>query len=126
MEASATVSAPVPQTGAVTVGKKSYKGLVITGIVLLGFAGAGYFVFIRKNKDGKTIFEGIGNKSGSTSSMTRDEAIKIIEDYSKTKFAIPNTYGTDYLVARASAIKSETGTFTLNGKSYNTVNGKAV
>jgi hypothetical protein len=103
--------------------KKNYTAVIIVGSLFV--LAAGFFGFIYKDKSGKTLFQKVVKSGGGDSNMTREEAIKAIEDSLGSKFSSPDGYGTDYLVARASAIKGGTDTFVLNGKTYNAKTGRA-
>jgi len=100
--------------------KKSYAGYVIGGVAILA---VGFFGFVYRDKDGQTIF---GKLTSGLKPMSREEAIKTIEDSMGSKFKNPEGYENDYLIARAKAIKSGKDSFELKGKSYSVNTGRAV
>lgn len=59
-------------------------------------------------------------------SMSREEAIKIIENFVGAKYIAGNTYDTAFLVSRAYAIKDGEEQFVYQSKSYSTRTSKAI
>jgi hypothetical protein len=101
-------------------GKKNYAGYIISGVAILAI---GFFGFVYRDKNGQTFF---GKLTSGLKPMSREEAIKTIEDSLGKKFSNPDGYENDYLIARAKAVKSGKETFELKGKSYNANTGRAV
>lgn len=58
--------------------------------------------------------------------MTKRQAIDLIASYSKADPEKLDSMGSEYLVARAKALKSGEETFVLDGKVYSSKTGKSV
>ena len=89
------------------------------GILLSVGVYFGYGAY-KKSKAGK------GGAVVGLDQLSRNQAIKVIEDYTGKKFQNANSYETAYLVVRAQAIKLGVATFPYNNKTYNTNTGKSV
>lgn len=102
--------------------EKSGKRAIVPIVSVLATIGAGYMIFFYKDKNDNTFYskamEWFRNKG-----MTREQAISVIESFSKKKFANVDSYDTDYLIARAKAMKSKSPTFVVDDKIYDTKTG---
>lgn len=105
-----------------TLLSKRNIGYAIGGLVILA---GGYFLFIYKDKNSRTTFSKLSEMI-TQKGMTREQAIKVIRDVSKNQNWEGEGYDTDYLVARAKALKKNEPTFMVENKTYNTKSGKAV
>jgi hypothetical protein len=105
-----------------SVKKKSPMVYIVSALAI---GGAVYGIFFYKDKNDKTAY-GKVTSFIRQKGMTRDKAIEIINENSSKPFVDANDYDTDYLVARAKAIKSKSDTFVLDGKTYNTKTGRIV
>ena len=98
---------------------KTKKGLIVTAIVLM--LSGGVFLYIQNKKDPAT-------------GLSKDDYIKEIisnEFFGKTSpyavsYATLSTFGVDFLKAWYDAIKKQLPSFSLGGKVYATLGGKAV
>ena len=101
------------------------KKTLLYVVSALAIGGAAYGVFIYKDKNDETLY-GKATDFIRQKGMTREKAIEIINGASSKPMADASSYDTDYLVARAKAIKSKSDTFLLSGKTYNTKTGRAI
>lgn len=102
------------------------KKTIVYIVGALAIGGAVYGVFFYKDKNDKTLY-GKATDFIRQKGMTREQAIEIVNSLNPSNpMADANAYDTDYLVARAKAIKSKSDTFTLDGKTYNTKTGRIV
>jgi hypothetical protein len=101
------------------------KSPMIYIISALAIGGVVYGIFFYKEKNDETAYGKVADFIRQKG-MTRNKAIEIINKASSKPMADPSIYDTDYLVARAKAIKSKSETFVVNGKTYNTKTGKVI
>jgi hypothetical protein len=91
----------------------------------LAIGGAVYGVFIYKDKNDETAYGKLTDFIRQKG-MTREQAIEIINKAGSKPMVDANAYDTDYLIARAKALKSKSETFSLDGKTYNTKTGRVI
>jgi len=100
------------------------KKYIYQGLGLIALAGGSYFVFFYKDKNSRTAFEKI-KEYLTQKGMTREQAINIIREFSKNPSWEGEGYDTDYLAARAKALKKKGKTFVVDGRTYDAWTGRA-
>lgn len=101
------------------------KKHIYRGLGLVALAGGSYFMFFYKDKNSRTAFEKL-KEYLSQKGMTREQAVNVIREFSKKPSWEGEGYDTDYLVARAKALKKKQKTFVVDEKTYDAWTGRAV